>query len=65
MQKFTVDSTVLVYLYLLDCTATYVAVAIVPSSLWTCYVGHDGRWIDARVRDASKVMTWDDVSMWS
>ena len=28
-----------VYLYLLKGTATYVAVAVVPSSLWTCYVG--------------------------
>jgi hypothetical protein len=28
-----------VYLYLLIGTATYVAVAVVPSSLWTCYVG--------------------------
>jgi hypothetical protein len=27
MQKLTVGSTVLVYLYLLNCTATYVALA--------------------------------------
>jgi hypothetical protein len=60
-----------VYLYLLKGTATYVcrsrdcAVIIMDMLRWSV----DGlRWTDARVRDASKVMTWGrccDVSMWS